>query len=210
MSSHRRGPRYRLSAPWSSSPLRAPETASCHHAENCSRHEYHADVGLTGKEIEAAAERLIIEAGHRFTRNRKALFDVMLRAGRPLTADEAARLSGQPVSTVYRNLTVLAEAEVMRAMPGFHRFERFEITESLRGEHFHHLVCVQCEAVVAYTAPEELEDVVERLAPPIAKAKGFCLLGHTLDLVGLCASCAKAIDAAAKRTSVRKPTMVHQ
>ena len=163
-------------------------------------------MGLTATELQAAAVQLLAAAGHRFTRNRKALFDVMLRAARPLTADEAARLSGQPVSTVYRNLTVLAEAEVMRAMPGFHRFERFEIAESLRGEHFHHLVCVQCEAVVAYTAPDELEDVVERLAPAIAKAKGFRLRGHTLDLVGLCAHCAKAIDAAARRTPTRKAT----
>jgi Fur family transcriptional regulator, ferric uptake regulator len=98
------------------------------------------------------------------------------------------RAQGETIglSTVYRHLQTLAddgEADVLQAVDG-------EALYRLCGQatpHHHHLVCRQCGRT------QEIEGAaVERWADRVAQEHGFTDVDHTVELLGLCASCTAA------------------
>ena len=119
----------------------------------------------------------------RDTRQRRAIRRVFMSAGRPLTPDEILANGQQDVptlglTTVYRNVKILAEegwlAEVDLPGGGI----RYELAER---PHHHHFLCRVCDqAFDVHRCPDE----VEELAPD-----GFVVEGHELTLYGLCAAC---------------------
>lgn len=130
------------------------------------------------------------QAGQRATQARMQLVGILARAERPLTIpDILDGGDGLAQSSVYRNLAVLEQAEVVRRVQGGDEFSRYELGEELT-EHHHHLVCTGCGTVADFTIPEPLEHSVGRAAAEIAAGTGFRATGHRLDLVGLCAACA--------------------
>lgn len=100
----------------------------------------------------------------------------------------ALRAQGSPtgLSTVYRHLQVMAEdgsADMIRTADG-------EATYRLCGEatsahHHHHLVCRSCGRVVEVSGP-----AVERWASRIAAENDFVEVGHTVEVFGVCKTCA--------------------
>ncbi len=98
---------------------------------------------------------------------------------------------GLPVSTAYRNVTVLSEARVLRRVNGSDELSRFELSEEL-SIHHHHAVCERCGLVVDAAASAKLEGALGETARAIAEAIGFDVTDHRLELVGLCSSCSKA------------------
>jgi Fur family ferric uptake transcriptional regulator len=88
------------------------------------------------------------------------------------------------LSTVYRHLQTLADAghaDVLQTPEG-------EALYRLCGQttpHHHHLVCRSCGRT------QEIEGAaVERWASQVAREHGFTDVDHTVELLGLCASCA--------------------
>lgn len=97
---------------------------------------------------------------------------------------ELLRSSGENVglSTVYRTLQALAEAEevdVLRAEDGEALYRRCS------GSHHHHLVCRGCGHTVEVEGP-----TVERWATGVAERHGYTAVSHTLEIFGLCPACA--------------------
>jgi Fur family ferric uptake transcriptional regulator len=97
------------------------------------------------------------------------------------------------LTTVYRTLQALADAgevDVLRASDGETVYRRCS------ARHHHHLVCRSCGRTV------EVEGVaVEQWAEDVATAHGFREVSHTLEITGVCASCAAAdADGAAGAT----------
>jgi Fur family ferric uptake transcriptional regulator len=90
------------------------------------------------------------------------------------------------LTTVYRTLQALSDAgeiDVLRTDDGESIYRRCS------GGHHHHLVCRRCGKAV------EVEDSqVERWADAVAKQYGFVDVQHTVEVFGLCASCAAATD----------------
>jgi Fur family ferric uptake transcriptional regulator len=95
------------------------------------------------------------------------------------------RIKGEVIglSTVYRHLQALADdgqADTLQTTDG-------EALYRLCGQsthHHHHLVCRACGRT------EEIEGrSVERWAAQMAEQHGFTDVGHTIELLGICAQC---------------------
>lgn len=125
----------------------------------------------------------------RYTRGRQTLVDILAEAGRPLSIPEILAVdTSVPQSSVYRNLTTLELAGVVRKVQGADEFSRFELAEDLT-EHHHHLVCTSCGTVDDYTAPTHVEHTMAQAIDEIAGATGFRADFHRVDLIGVCSRC---------------------
>lgn len=125
----------------------------------------------------------------RHTRQRRAIYEAIADAGRPLLAQEVLdkavllvpRLS---IATVYRNLRCLLDERVIESvlLPG--QNPRYELASRA---HHHHFLCRQCERVFDLDAcPGDLAE----LAPA-----GFQVLEHEVVLYGHCNECATDVRA---------------
>ena len=131
----------------------------------------------------------------RYTASRRALVDVLAAAGRPLSIPEIlAAADSVPQSSAYRNVTTLIEASVLRRVAGTDANGRFELAEDLAGHH-HHLICTSCGRVLDVDAAPRLERALAEAAADIARAHGFDVVDHRIDLVGVCASCQRQATA---------------
>lgn len=119
----------------------------------------------------------------RSTRQRSAIRQVLLTAGRPLLPAEILEASQKEVAamgvaTVYRNLKLLLESGEICVveLPG--EAPRYE---SSHHGHHHHFQCRHCGRVFdVHHCPGDFK----RLAPA-----GFQVDGHALTLYGRCADC---------------------
>ena len=140
-------------------------------------------------DVHATAANRLRQVQQRYTTGRQALVDVLAGAGRPLSIPEIlAADSSIPQSSVYRNLTVLEQANVVRKLHGSDEFSRFELAEDLTTHH-HHLVCVSCGSVDDYTVPLRFERTMAKAIDEVSAETGFRAEFHRLDLVGVCARC---------------------
>ena len=126
----------------------------------------------------------------RMTPIRQRLVEILARADRPLTIPEVlGNRRGLAQSSVYRNLVVLEQADVVRRGVTHDEFARFELAEDLT-EHHHHLICVSCGQVEDFTASPSLERSLHKVVEEVAGGSGFTALHHRLDLIGTCRTCA--------------------
>lgn len=141
-------------------------------------------------DLHATATARLRTVQQRYTRGRQALVDVLAGAGRPLSIPEILAADPSiPQSSVYRNLTVLEQADVVRKVQGGDDFSRFELAEDLTNHH-HHLVCVACGSVDDYTVPPRFEQTMAKAIDEVSAETGFRAQFHRLDLVGVCSRCA--------------------
>ena len=130
------------------------------------------------------------EVGQRYTVNRRSLVAALTTAKGPLAiADLLAATRRIPQSSAYRNLAVLEEAGVVSRVITEDDFARFELGEGLK-EHHHHLVCENCGRVEDVEIPETFERSIDQTLQRLARDAGFATIGHRLDLIGRCRSCA--------------------
>lgn len=127
--------------------------------------------------------------GQRYTAQREALVLTLDRAGKPVSTAEIVEARTGPQSSVYRNLSVLEHAGVVRRVITEGEFARYELAEELT-EHHHHLICSSCGTVEDVTIPRDLETTMDRTVDRLAKRSGFAQVRHRLDLIGTCRSCA--------------------
>ena len=126
----------------------------------------------------------------RMTRQRSAvtgaLADVAdFRSAQQLHELLRERGEGVGLATVYRTLQALAdvgEVDVLRTDDGEALYRR-----CARREHHHHLICRSCGATVEIDGP-----TVEAWADQVGAAHGFADIEHTVELFGLCRTCAAA------------------
>jgi Fur family ferric uptake transcriptional regulator len=141
-------------------------------------------------ELHETVERRLRDVGQRYTANRRALVDSVVSARGPVSI--GGLLGGKravPQSSAYRNLAVLEQAGVIRRIVTDDGFARFELDEGLT-EHHHHLVCSNCGRIEDVEVPASVERSLGQSLDRLAKGAGFASVGHRLDLIGLCRSCA--------------------
>jgi Fe2+ or Zn2+ uptake regulation protein len=143
-------------------------------------------------ELHQEVERRLASHDQRYTGGRRALVEVLLGAGRPLTIPEVlARSPGVPQSSAYRNLTVLVDVGAARRVTGAGEHGRFELAEDITGHH-HHAICTTCGTVIDIHGAPRLERALEAAALAAGSELGFVVSGHTIDLLGTCGSCLAA------------------
>jgi Fe2+ or Zn2+ uptake regulation protein len=141
-------------------------------------------------ELHETVEERLDRVGQRYTPNRRALVDALVRARGPVAmGDLLVGKRALPQSSAYRNLAVLEQAGVIRRVITDDDFARFELDEGLT-EHHHHLVCSNCGRVEDVAIPVNVERSLGRSLDRLAKGAGFASVGHRLDLIGRCRSCA--------------------
>jgi Fe2+ or Zn2+ uptake regulation protein len=139
-------------------------------------------------EMASARLRLLDQ---RYTRGRRAIVDVLARAGSPLSIPQVlARDRSLAQSSCYRNLAQLGRAGVVHRIVTSDEFSRYELAEDLTDHHHHHLVCSHCGEVRDFTVPGRLEGELALALGRIAGEHGFSVDHHRLDLVGTCPTCA--------------------
>ncbi len=136
-------------------------------------------------------ERRLGEHDVRYTRGRRTVVDALAAADGPRSAAELSRqLDGAvPLSSIYRTLAVLEDAEVVVPHLATKGIARYELAEWLTGHH-HHLVCIGCGRVEDIDVPQEQERQVRELVDVIAAAALFHAANHALEIEGRCARCA--------------------
>jgi Fe2+ or Zn2+ uptake regulation protein len=135
------------------------------------------------------AEQRLRRADQRYTAGRRAIVELLVSAGHPVSiGDIADRLPGLPRSSAYRHLTDLESAGLVRRVAASDEFARFELAEDLT-EHHHHLLCVNCGKVTDVTLPPGFEQEMASVIGQLAGAEGFEPRGHRLDVLGSCADC---------------------
>lgn len=141
-------------------------------------------------ELHDTVRARLLVAGQRYTHRRRKLVDILARSGNPLTIPEILRGRGLAQSSVYRNLSDLERAGVVRRLVTDEEYGRYELSEDLT-EHHHHVICSRCGTVQDLPVPADFERQMEETLGRLARSVGFAEVGHRLDLIGLCASCAQ-------------------
>jgi Fur family ferric uptake transcriptional regulator len=141
-------------------------------------------------DIHATVESRLRATGQRYTGQRRRIVEILVRAGNPLAITEIMRgRRDLAQSSVYRNLSGLEHAGVVRRVTTDDEFGLYELTEELTGHH-HHLICQSCGRVRDLPLPAGFERSLDRTLDRVATESGFAEVGHRLDLIGLCADCA--------------------
>jgi Fur family transcriptional regulator, ferric uptake regulator len=152
------------------------------------------DMTATGTDADlhrAIATRLA-DHDQRYTANRRAVVDVLAGAGAPLTLpDLLAADTSLAQSSVYRSLSVMIDAGVVRRLVHVGDHAHFELAEHLT-EHHHHLICETCGIVVDVTLPDPVEVAMDRSFDQVADDYGFTSSHHAVDIYGTCAQCRSA------------------
>ena len=150
----------------------------------------HLETSTSKERLHREAALRLSRADQRYTRCRRALVDAMAAAGRPITIPEILAATGTvTMSSAYRNLTILCEADVARRVAGADDLGRFELAEHVSGHHHHHLICSSCGTMADVAASEKLERAVAEAARQAAEETGYDVRAHRVDLEGLCPAC---------------------
>jgi Fur family transcriptional regulator, ferric uptake regulator len=140
-------------------------------------------------DMHSVAERRLRRVDQRYTSGRRAIIELLVSAGHPVSIEDIAEhLPSVPRSSAYRHLTDLEAAGLIRRVAANDDFTRFELAEDLT-EHHHHLLCINCGKVTDVTLPASLEQQVTEAIGKLADAEGFQDHSHRLDVLGLCSAC---------------------
>jgi Fur family ferric uptake transcriptional regulator len=123
--------------------------------------------------------------GLRRTRQRAAILEALLGSGEHLTPEQVHRRVARRdpeigLSTVYRTLRLLVEAEVASERHFRDGPTRYEA----RRPHHDHLVCLRCGRIEEFERAE-----IEAMQEEIARQHGFHLVSHRHELYGHCRGC---------------------
>lgn len=140
-------------------------------------------------EIHRSVAARLAEHDQQYTSNRRAVVDVLVAAGSPVTLPDV--LAADPSlaqSSAYRSLAAMEDAGVVRRLVHGGDHAHFELAESLTGHH-HHLICEGCGTVADVTLPDRVEAAMDRTFHQVAEASGFAPTHHAVDIYGTCSAC---------------------
>ncbi len=132
----------------------------------------------------------------RMTNQREMILRELKKSKGHLTADELyervkkfmPRIS---LATVYRNLEILSDVNMIRKLEISGRQKRFD---SVLEEH-DHIYCVQCQRI------DNLSIEPGHIDLAMNETKGYTITGRRLEVTGLCPACQKKIEKSKNRTS---------
>ncbi|MGM0501644.1 MAG: Fur family transcriptional regulator [Bacillota bacterium] len=131
-------------------------------------------------------EKLRVE-NIRCTTKRIEILRLLIEENKPLTAKEiynALKEIGVELrlSTIYRTLNIFLEHDLAKKLNLNSEESKFE----LRGEHHHHLVCVDCNQVVALDCP------LQQFGEKLKSETGYKIKDHSIKFYGVCPQCQKS------------------
>lgn len=145
---------------------------------------------MTTQQIDQQVRMRLAAHEVRYTRGRQTVVAALRDVDGPRSAAELHEVLSPsvPLSSLYRSLSVMADAGVLAPHHSAKGVTRYELAEWLVGHH-HHLVCVQCGAVDDIELSPALEATLEGVVAAATDGQ-FTAAGHALEIDGLCAACA--------------------
>lgn len=139
-------------------------------------------------EARARFRAYLAEQGLKASRQRDHIAEVFFRAEGHLRVDELiaqVRKVDANVSqaTVYRTLKLLVDCGLAEGRNFMDGQTRYELAEPA-GHHHDHLICTECGAIVEF-----VDERIEKLQEAVAKAHGYAVTHHKMELYGLCRTC---------------------
>jgi Fur family ferric uptake transcriptional regulator len=127
-------------------------------------------------------EQLCAEKGLKMTEQRRVISRVLSEATDHPDVEQvyqrAQKIDGRiSIATVYRTMKLFEEANVIERLDFGDGRARYEEN---REEHHHHLIDLQTGEVIEFVNTE-----IEALKEKIARALGYDLVGHRLELYGV-------------------------
>lgn len=137
-----------------------------------------------------SVEERLRASGIRTTRARRLVLEKLIRVNGPRTAEEISKLviSTVPLSSLYRTLSVLSAAGILKRFHDGAGVARYELAEWLTGHH-HHITCTNCGYTQDIDFEGDAEEAVSQIAADAGQRTGFEVTDHRLDLEGLCPNC---------------------
>lgn len=140
--------------------------------------------------LDREVEQRLRDSDVRYTKGRRTVVNFLNSSSGPMSAAELHSAIGDdvPLSSLYRTLAVLEEAEIVVPHFGARSVTRYELAEWITGHH-HHLVCVNCGVVEDVDVPPSHESEVNEVVGRIAELAGFNPASHVLEIEGTCRRC---------------------
>jgi Fur family transcriptional regulator, ferric uptake regulator len=145
----------------------------------------------------------LARSGLKTTRQRERIVRTFFSAGRHVSAEELYHRiqtedRGIGLVTVYRTLKLLREAGLATGRQFGDAYTRFDPSPADRPHD--HLICTRCGKI------QEFQDAtVHALRGKVARAMGFTVTEHKLELYGLCRECARLSKARPARIARAAP-----
>lgn len=130
------------------------------------------------------------ESGYRFTGQRSAVLDVLIKyTGNHLRPEDIFSLAREispdiGLATVYRTLLLLERLGFVYKLDFDDGFSRYELTKQNEEHRHHHLICTNCGNVT-----EVEEDLLDTLESQILEKNGFLVKDHRVKFYGICGNC---------------------
>jgi Fe2+ or Zn2+ uptake regulation protein len=140
--------------------------------------------------LDREVEQRLRDRDVRYTKGRRTVVNFLSSSSGPMSAAELHGVIGDdvPLSSLYRTLAVLEEAEIIVPHFGARSVTRYELAEWITGHH-HHLVCVTCGVVEDVDVPPSHESEVNEVVGRIAELADFNATSHVLEIEGTCRRC---------------------
>jgi Fur family ferric uptake transcriptional regulator len=119
------------------------------------------------------------------TAARKNVLELFLKSNAPICVNDIKRKKFFKTineSSIYRNLSKLEEAGIIQVIPGAGEFQYYEMIPT--GHHHHHITCKKCKAIKCLNICG-----LEKKMKEMADSVGYHLVGHSVELIGLCKKC---------------------
>ncbi len=142
----------------------------------------------------AALKAELHERGWRMTPQRETILRTFqnIPEGKHLSAEDLCELlknEGEPIglSTIYRNLKLMARMGILRELELAEDQKRYEINQP-SPHHHHHLICVRCNKTIEFK-----NDSVLKVGAKTAEKSGYQLLDCQLSIHAVCPACQRSI-----------------
>ena len=132
-------------------------------------------------------EQVLKKYGLRVTKARLQVLREYMESKKPLSIYDFKKkkiFSTWNESSLYRNMTKLEEAGVIRQVPSAQDFKLYEMNDKEKKHHHHHIICTLCKAVECLTNCQ-----INHNLKKMAEKVGFSVEGHNLELYGRCSRC---------------------
>jgi Fur family peroxide stress response transcriptional regulator len=124
--------------------------------------------------------------GHRLTPQRMAVLRILSESDAHPSAQDIyqevqAAFPMTSLATVYKTITLLKEMGQVLELGFSDDSSRYDGRQNTPHPH---LICVRCKTIVDWES-----DILSDLDGQVARMSGYLMIGHRLDLLGLCPDC---------------------
>lgn len=133
--------------------------------------------------------KLLLKAnGLKFTIQREVILEMLYNSDEHLTPEALHHLIqekhpelGTGIATVYRTLSLLEDSDMVTSLSFGAQGKKYELGAK---DHHDHLICTQCGSITEF-----VDEAIETRQQEIAKALGFKMEEHSMQIYGICQNC---------------------